>query len=121
MNERVEEAVYAAFVSQLIKPQPTAAEDVLHGPVGISKEAGELLDNVYRHWNYGRQVDRDNLVEELGDIRFYMRHLQNLFQITDQEILQYNVTKLSKRYPTGYSDAAALARADKQETDNAAG
>jgi len=90
--------------------------DLWHMATGVSGEAGELLDAIKKHVVYKRELDRENVVEELGDLRFYMAGLMNRLGITEDEILLHNNAKLSKRYAAGsYSNAAAIARADKVE------
>jgi NTP pyrophosphatase (non-canonical NTP hydrolase) len=87
-----------------------------HMVTGISGEAGELLDSVKKHVLYKKPLDRANVVEELGDLRFYMAGLMNGLDITEEEILLMNNEKLSKRYSSGsYSHAQAIERVDKNE------
>lgn len=90
--------------------------DLWHMATGVSGEAGELLDAIKKHVVYKRELDRENVVEELGDLRFYMAGLMNRLGITEDEILSHNNAKLSKRYAAGsYSNEAAIERADKVE------
>jgi NTP pyrophosphatase (non-canonical NTP hydrolase) len=89
--------------------------DMLHMAVGISGEAGELLDAVKKAAVYNKPIDRENVIEELGDLEFYMEGLRQTLNITREETLGHNIKKLSVRYNGGYSDAAAQARADKPE------
>lgn len=105
---------YSEFVEKLAKPMGSEILDALHGAVGISGEAGELLDALKKVWVYNKPMDRKNVVEELGDLRFYMQHLMNVLDITEQEVIEANVQKLQVRYAAGYSDAAAQARVDKE-------
>lgn len=89
---------------------------LLHMAVGVAGEAGELLDAVKKHAVYVRPIDRENVVEELGDLEFYMEGIRAGLGITREEVLAANIAKLSKRYAGGtYSNAAAQARADKAE------
>lgn len=88
--------------------------DRLHMVLGIAGEAGEIVDAVKKAAIYNKPLDRENIVEELGDLLFYMQGLANGLDITWEEVTNYNFAKLSKRYPAGYSDSAAQARADKQ-------
>ena len=91
-----------------------AEADLWHMATGVAGEAGELLDAIKKHVVYKRELDRENVVEELGDLRFYMAGLMNRLAITEDEILAHNNAKLAKRYAAGsYSNAAAIARADK--------
>lgn len=108
-----EQQRYSNFVASRAKKLTTAADDFMHAAVGISGEAGELLDTVKKHWVYGKPLDVDNIIEELGDIEFYMQALRNMISVSREEIIEANIAKLQKRYPLGYTDAAAIARADK--------
>jgi NTP pyrophosphatase (non-canonical NTP hydrolase) len=106
---------YADFVAGLFKCKETHAASLIHAAVGAAGEAGELLDALKKHWVYNKPLDRENVIEELGDMQFYMMAVQLLLGITSQDILQAHVKKLSIRYPgRTYTDTAAIARADKQ-------
>lgn len=90
--------------------------DLLHAAVGVCGEAGELLDAVKKHVIYNKPINLENIIEELGDIEFYMEQLRRNtgVLITREHTLKENYAKLSKRYPSGsYSDTQAQARADK--------
>jgi len=43
-----------------------------HALIGISTELGELSDAFKKHKAYGERFDVDNVLEELGDIIFYI-------------------------------------------------
>ena len=105
---------YGKFVATLAKKLPSTVEDRLHAAVGISGEAGELLDAVKKNWVYNKELDSENVKEELGDLMFYITAMMLLQGITLDEVLEANVTKLEKRYAgLQYSDEAAQTRADK--------
>ena len=85
-----------------------------HMATGVSGEAGELLDAIKKVAIYNKPIDIDNVVEELGDIEFYMEGIRRSLGITRDEVLRANIAKLEKRYPKGgYSDQQAQDRADK--------
>ena len=84
--------------------------------VGVSGEAGELLDAIKKHCVYQKQINMNNVIEEAGDILFYLTGLLNDLNISLEDCIKANMDKLSKRYPNGsYSNAAAIARADKND------
>lgn len=91
-----------------------AKADLIHMAMGISGEAGELLDCIKKHVIYGKELDKENLKEELGDLEFFMEGLRQITGFTRDEILQHNIVKLTKRYGERYSNEAAIKRADKQ-------
>jgi NTP pyrophosphatase (non-canonical NTP hydrolase) len=87
---------------------------MMHAALGICGEAGELADAIKKRYVYGKPLDVQNVIEELGDLRFYMEAVMNLLGIGDQEVLQANANKLAVRYKSlTYSDVAAVERADK--------
>jgi len=92
---------------------PTNA-DLLHMAVGVSGEAGELLDAVKKSAIYGKPLDHKNMVEELGDLEFYMSRIRQIIGVSRNEVLEKNYEKLSKRYSEGsYSNNQAQKRMDK--------
>lgn len=88
----------------------------IHMMMGICGEAGELLDAIKKSVIYRKEPDRANIVEELGDLEFYLQGLRQGLGITREETLEQNIAKLSVRYEgLKYSDQAAIDRADKDE------
>lgn len=86
----------------------------LHMAVGVSGEAGELLDAIKKATIYNKPMDRENVIEELGDLEFYMEGLRQGLNITREETIEANIAKLGVRYSSGsYSDKQAQERADK--------
>jgi len=112
---------HAQLVLELAKDGGQIIDDLtplkahsLHMAVGVSGEAGELLDAIKKYVIYNKELDRKNVVEELGDIEFYLRGLRNELGITREETLKANIEKLNIRYSGGtYSDLDAQTRADK--------
>lgn len=112
---------YDMFVFQLFKAD-SAAMMKLHAALGICGEAGELADAIKKAVIYGKREDMPNILEELGDLRFYIQAVQNIYGIPEQVLLQYNAEKLSKRYSSlRYTDEEAIRRADKQEGESYGG
>jgi len=114
-------AMHSEMVRRLAKP----GEDIIaelspesahlwHMGTGVSGEAGELLDAIKKHVIYGKPLDYENVVEELGDLEFYMKGIRQVLGLDREEILLANINKLDKRYSDGsYSDQCARDRADK--------
>jgi len=85
-----------------------------HMATGASGEAGELLDAIKRGAVYGMPLDVDNVIEELGDLEFFVRGIRDALGLTRESILAANIAKLSKRYPAGkYTNEHANKRLDK--------
>ena len=92
----------------------TAEEcDLTHHGIGVVGEGAELLDAIKKLIIYRRPLDMENVIEELGDLEFFMEGLRQNLGITREQTIEHNIAKLLKRYPKGYSDEAAQTRADK--------
>jgi NTP pyrophosphatase (non-canonical NTP hydrolase) len=113
---------YDEFVESLSKPGHHICSELfpedahrIHMAMGISGEAGELLDTVKKAAIYRKPYDKENVLEECGDVLFYVQGMLNSFGFTLQEAINANIEKLSVRYSKGqYSDAQAQFRADKE-------
>lgn len=91
--------------------------DLIHAALGIAGEAGEAVDAIKKYAIYNKPLDRANVVEELGDLEFYMEQVRQRTGITREETLSANMAKLSVRYEGfKYSDQRAQDRADKNES-----
>lgn len=109
------------LVAALVKPGEQIKNEItakeaheLHMIMGLSGEVGELLDAVKKAIIYRKSFDRENAVEELGDIEFYLEGLRSSLGISREETLEANTTKLLKRYSSlSYSNEQANQRADK--------
>lgn len=115
----MQNAAYVNMVQSLFKTKDfnVAAEGAMHAAVGIAGEAGELLDAVKKVWAYGKPLDRENAIEELGDLEFYMEALRQQIGVSREQVLQANQEKLAKRYPgLRYSNSLAQQRLDKEST-----
>jgi NTP pyrophosphatase (non-canonical NTP hydrolase) len=106
---------YDDFVRWLFKPG-TEQVSALHSAIGVAGEAGELADAIKKEYIYGKPRDLENIIEELGDLEWYLQSVRNHYGFSRKQILQANADKLAKRYVNlRYSDAAAINRADKKE------
>ncbi|NBQ47437.1 MAG: nucleotide pyrophosphohydrolase [Sphingobacteriia bacterium] len=112
---------YKNFVMSKVKSGTEIASNMspdeahlIHMAMGIAGEAGELLDCIKKHTMYKKPLDIKNLVEELGDLEFYMEGIRHAVAIPRELTISANVIKLSKRYPKRYSNKDAQERADKQ-------
>src|SRR6187551_2079419 len=77
--ETIEET-HAAMVQFLAKPGSDILDsltpakcNLMHAAIGIASEGGEILDCVKKYIIYNKDLDRDNLIEELGDMEFFMQ------------------------------------------------
>ena len=106
---------YDKFVWQLLKAD-TEPMMKLHTALGICGEAGEFADAVKKSIIYGQPENTENLIEELGDLLFYIQAAINVFSLDVEQIMQHNAGKLAKRYEKlTFTVAESAERKDKKE------
>lgn len=89
----------------------------LHMAIGLFGEAGEILEAVIAEIETGSR-DTANEIEESGDIEFYHEGYRQACGFTREQAIKANIEKLGKRYQGHkYTDAQAIARADKSYKD----
>ena len=95
---------YQKFASQGILPATLEREPVIGFALGLAGEAGEVADDIKKKYFHGRNVDPEHTIEELGDVMWYVANLATQYNISLNEILERNVSKLTERYPAMYGN-----------------
>ena len=75
--------------------------------VGLAAESGEFLEIVKKMVFQGKPWNDDNrehLIVELGDVMWYVAQACMALDISFDDVIKRNVTKLEKRYPGGKFD-----------------
>ncbi|OOR14179.1 nucleotide pyrophosphohydrolase [Bacillus cereus] len=96
---------------------------VLNAALGLTGEAGEVADIVKKAIFHGHGFDpahcpgeeegnTHKIALELGDILYYISIMSHEMGYTLEDIAQMNITKLSRRYPDGFSREASQNRVD---------
>ena len=81
--------------------------DLIHASLGLTSEAGEFADALKKSFAYGRELDRVNLAEELGDLMWYIGLACDALNVTLEDVCIANIAKLQKRYPEKFADRGA--------------
>ena len=69
-----------------------------------------MLKNIYAHLAQGHELDREELIKELGDIAWYLAETASALEIDLDEVLAKNIEKLKKRYPEGFDTEKSIYR-----------
>lgn len=80
------------MVAALVKPGAVIVAgmtpeecDLWHGATGVAGETGEILEAVLRAAQSGEDLDHENMVEELGDMEFYLQQVRANLGIDREE------------------------------------
>ncbi len=113
---------YPHFVETLTPDDCYAFDNVqtrqmMHAALGVSTEAGEILDVFKKYYAYGKAVDLVNLDEEFGDLLWYIQLYANQRGRTLEYFIDMNMKKLSQRYKGAFSAQEAINRDLEKERE----
>ena len=117
------------YIQQALQTESQPSEEqlsrvnlrILHALMGLQTETGELTDAVKRHIFYGAELDKVNLVEEIGDVFWYIAILLDELKVdvgdkaSFEHAMKVNIEKLRARYPNKFSEHDAVNRDLKTE------
>ena len=78
------------------------ADKICNGCLGLAGETGEVVDLYKKHRFQGHTLDKEKMVEELGDVLWYCAEIASGLGVELGEVARRNVEKLRKRYPDGF-------------------
>ena len=81
--------------------------------MGLAGEIGEVIDIMKKHIYQGKVLDITDVIEEVGDVLWYIANFCNVNNITMDECMESNIKKLRKRFPNGFTIKDANQRKDK--------
>lgn len=81
-------------------PKQSEERALVNAAMGLCGESGEVCDIIKKHVFQGhKDLNKDKLIEEAGDVAWYLAMLATSLGVPLEEILQGNIDKLKKRYP----------------------
>lgn len=88
-----------------------------NGILGMCGEDGECADLLKKHRHQKHELDPEKLLEEAGDVLWYVAETAAGLGVTLEEVAQYNISKLKRRYPEGFDPQRSIHRPE-YETEN---
>lgn len=85
---------------------------LINGVMGLNGESGEVIDILKKALFQGHELKKDKLVEELGDVLWYIVECVDTIGMTLEDVANANILKLVKRFPDGFSKEASIERKD---------
>ncbi len=83
---------------------------IIHAAIGLYTEAGEFIEAIYKHLFNDKDPDHLNMVEECGDIFWYLAIFADDLSVTFDDIQRINNNKLRARYPEKFTEQQATTR-----------
>ncbi len=91
-------------------PDVRMTQRLTNALMGLNGEAGEAIDILKKCLFQGHELEIDELIEELGDVMWYLAEAADAVGITLEDVAQLNIDKLKKRYPHGFTKEASIHR-----------
>ena len=101
---------YQALAQRTSRKDISKDDHLFNGILGLAGEAGECADLVKKQCFQDGRAIRNDLIDELGDVMWYVAETAAALGVTMEEVAQHNVDKLRKRYPEGFSADRSLHR-----------
>lgn len=109
-------AIDAGFTAYQEQAQRTARTEMPYrdrlavAALGLVGEAAEVSEAVKKHIGHGHELDTLAMLEELGDVLWYVAEMAAILGAELGVVAGMNVAKLRKRYPDGFSEEASRDR-----------
>lgn len=103
---------YQRLALTTLNPALSKKDVLINGVMGLCGESGEAIDLVKKHLAQGHALDKAALVQELGDVAWYLAETAYALDVDLETVLAANLEKLKKRYPQGFAAENSLHRAE---------
>ncbi len=91
-------------------PSNDLEKNTINAALGLCGESGEVADIVKKWKNQGHSLDETKVIEEIGDVLWYVSLMAHTLGYTLSEVATINIEKLKKRYPNGFDPNKSINR-----------
>jgi NTP pyrophosphatase (non-canonical NTP hydrolase) len=70
--------------------------------LGLVVESGEFADFLKKSMFHNQDLDRENMIKKIGDLRWFIELAAINLGVTIQEVEEINISKLRTRYPEAF-------------------
>lgn len=93
---------YQKLAMRTLNPELDKKDVLINGVMGLCGESGEVIDIVKKHLAQGHELEREALIDELGDVAWYLAETATALGVTLEEVFFRNIEKLCRRFPEGF-------------------
>ena len=104
LNEYQDLAQVTAQITDIME------DKIINGCMGMNGEAGECIDLLKKYLFQGHKLNKDKLMDECGDVLWYVAETARGLGYTLQEVAEHNIIKLKTRYPEGFDSWHSIHR-----------
>lgn len=103
---------YQKLAMTTLNPKLVKKDVLINGVMGLCGESGEVIDIVKKHLAQGHELDKEKMIDELGDVAWYLAETAYCLDVDLETVLTRNIDKLKKRYPEGFDENKSINRED---------
>jgi NTP pyrophosphatase (non-canonical NTP hydrolase) len=103
---------YERAAERTIDPALDKTGNMVNAAFGLAGESGEIADHIKKYLFHGHTLDRYHILKELGDIQWYIVQMCHALDLTLDEVMVTNITKLEERYKDGFTHRASINRSN---------
>ena len=103
---------YQKLAMTTLNKELSNEQALLNGCMGLCGESGEVIDLLKKHLSQGHDLNKEKMIEEIGDVAWYIAEIAYALNVDLETVLTKNIEKLKKRYPEGFSVERSLNRKD---------
>ena len=101
---------YLDKAARTINPALNYDEMIMCSGLGLPGETGEIAD-IVKKWQFqGHDLDREKVMDEAGDVLWYLAQLAMGLGVSLSDIAARNIAKLQARYPDGFAAERSINR-----------
>ena len=101
---------YQKLAMTTLNPALSERDVLINGVMGLCGESGEVIDIVKKHLAQGHELNREKIIDELGDVAWYIAEIATVLDVPLEDILTRNIEKLKRRFPDGFSTEKSINR-----------
>ena len=101
---------YQSLAMTTLNKELTNDQVLLNGVMGLCGESGEVIDLLKKHLSQGHPLNKEKMIEEVGDVAWYIAEIAYALGVDLETVLANNIKKLKERYPDGFSKEKSINR-----------
>ena len=101
---------YQELAMRTLNPALDKKDVLINSVMGLCGESGEVIDIVKKWLAQGHELNREQLIKELGDVAWYLAEAATALDVPLENVLQANIEKLKKLYPEGFDIERSTSR-----------
>ena len=71
--------------------------------LGLAGESGQLIDLIQDYTFKGKDLDKEKMIDELGDVLWYLSQIAQWADVDFDDVAKANIETLNKRSPNGFT------------------